>query len=254
MSPVCLFLQYLFGISSHLAPSVVCTMSLHRNELEKKKGNRRRRKRKEPLVSSRGATAFQKPNTGYFRPTPKCRRSATDPPASLPLLPFEILSPSQPGLPCRQVDISSCPPAGTLTKGTQAKTGKQKTPSLVFETLYMSSFLCRCRCRCRVVLHRYWSEIRIRSLLLCAEIPWGNCNHRRMRVYESASLAKCLDQIHPTCSLGSSWFLASHSSPFSAITSKICIKNVSYAPSPKLGVYSPRRPGKSGKDSLLRAL
>lgn len=39
--------------------------------------------------------------------------------------------------------------------------------------------------------------------------------------YESASLAKCLDQIQPTRSLGSSWFLASQSSPFSAITSKI---------------------------------
>lgn len=39
---------------------------------------------------------------------------------------------------------------------------------------------------------------------------------------ESASLAKCFDQIQPTTMRGSSWFLASQSSPFSAITSKIC--------------------------------
>jgi hypothetical protein len=41
-------------------------------------------------------------------------------------------------------------------------------------------------------------------------------------VYGSASLAKCFDQIQPTASSGSSWFFASQSSPFSAITSNIC--------------------------------
>ena len=40
------------------------------------------------------------------------------------------------------------------------------------------------------------------------------------RGYED-NLAKCLFQIHPTCPVESSWFLASQSSPFSAITSKI---------------------------------
>lgn len=40
-------------------------------------------------------------------------------------------------------------------------------------------------------------------------------------VDHEANLTKCLFQIHPTWHVASSWFLASHSSPFSPITSNI---------------------------------
>lgn len=58
----------------------------------------------------------------------------------------------------------------------------------------------------------------------CSHSPPVKCGHGSRSgplVQESANFAKCLDQIQPTRSLGSSWFLASHNSPFSAMTSKI---------------------------------
>lgn len=70
----------------------------------------------------------------------------------------------------------------------------------------------RAECRTAVILQAL-------SHFLLAKC--GHGSRSSLVVQESANFAKCLDQIQPTRSLGSSWFLASHSSPFSAMTSKI---------------------------------
>lgn len=72
--------------------------------------------------------------------------------------------------------------------------------------------------------------------------------------YESASLAKCLDQIQPTISVGSSWFFASHNSPFSAMMSNIYHGHVSEKETEYCGARSlPRQLGMSDRDNQLRA-